>query len=40
MAKALVVDQTTMGWCHFLQGKLIKDWVDFFNEEIQDEGKK
>ena len=30
----------TMGWSHFLQGKLIKDWVDVFNEERRDKGKK
>ena len=40
MAQALVDDQITMGWRHFLQGKLIKDWVDVFNEERRDEGKK
>ena len=38
MAQALVEDQKTMGWRHFLQGKLIKDWVDVFNEERLDEG--
>ena len=27
-----VDDQTMMGWHHFLQGKIIKDWADVFNE--------
>jgi hypothetical protein len=40
MAQALVDNQMTMGWCHFLQGKLIKDWSDVFNEERRGEGEK
>ena len=40
MAQVLVDNQTAMGWRHFLQGKLIKDWVDVFNKERWDEGKK
>ena len=40
MAHTLVNDQTTMGWHHFLQVKLIKDWVDVFNKERRDGGKK
>ena len=40
MAQALVDDKTSMRWRNFLQGKVIKDWVDVFNEERRVEGKK
>ena len=40
MAQALVEYQTTMGWSHFIQGKIIKDWVGVSNEERQDERNK
>jgi hypothetical protein len=33
LTQAVCLDQHTLGWKHFLQGKLLPDWMDIINTE-------
>ena len=33
LTQAVCLDQHTLGWKHFLQGKLLPDWMDIINDE-------
>ena len=38
LAQAFCIDQHTLGWKHFLQGKLLPDWLDIINNEREQLG--
>ena len=40
LARGIIVDQYMMGWTHFLQGKLIKNWITKFNVVRKMQGGK
>ena len=31
LSQAVYIDQHMLGWKHFLQGKLLPDWLDIIN---------
>ena len=33
LIQAVCIDQHILGWKHFLQGKLLPDWMDIINNE-------
>jgi hypothetical protein len=38
LTQAVCLDQHVLGWKHFLQGKLIPDWMDIINNEREQLG--
>jgi hypothetical protein len=38
LTQAVCLDQHMLGWKHFLQGKLLPDWMDIINNEREQNG--
>ena len=38
LTQAVCIDQHILGWKHFLQGKLLPDWLDIINNEREQLG--